>query len=126
MGAYATVDDLAARYPNLAADARAEVLLDDATAAIDMAFTSRGRTVPAEAGDALLLKEARRVCCQLVARELTSDDPTDVTQLTVSAGPFSRTASLGAGRNLRLNAADLAALGLGSGAGWTDGGDPGC
>ena len=115
MSAYATVDDLSGRYAGIDAGTRAGALLSDASDAIDMAFRSRGRTVPSEAGDELLLRQARRVCCQLAARELTRDAASDVTQSTVTAGPFSQTLSFGDGANLRLNRADLQALGLGGG-----------
>lgn len=117
---YAKFADYAAQYPSSTAEQSfVELLLEQATDAIDMAFAVRGRTAPNEAGDPLLLKVARRVCCQLANRQAEADSTglvADATQASWTAGQFTQSYTLpGNGSNLRLNSADLAALGLGGG-----------
>lgn len=130
--AYATYDDYLLQYPgDTVEQAHAEYLLGQASDAIDMAFRSRGRAIPYDGSDALLLRLCGRVCCQLVNRAVsveTSDVLSgafaDTTQMSMTAGPYTQSYTLsGSGSNIKLNAADLSALGIGGGcAGFSGGG----
>lgn len=114
--AYATYGDYMKQYPS-STDSQGliEYLLEQATDAIDMAFRLRGRTLPSETEDELLQRQCARVCCQLVNRQIgaASMDFADATQVSMTAGVYSQSYTLaGNGTNMKLNSADLLALGL--------------
>lgn len=126
--AYATYDDYVAQYPDASADqGYIAYLLDQASDAIDMAFRSRGRALPSDGTDELVLRVCKRVACQLVNRIISAEGTdwagtfADATQATVTAGVYSQSWTLpGNGSNIKLNDADLQSLGLfGGAAGWT-------
>lgn len=123
--AYAIYDDYILQYPGDNAEkTHIEYLLGQASDAVDMAFRSRGRSLPEDTGDMLLLRACRRVTCQLANRALSFEGSgelsgafADTTQLSMTAGPYTQSYTLsGNGSNLRLNAADLESLGLNGGA----------
>lgn len=110
---YATAQDYALQTGTDVPTVRVELLLEQASDAIDMEFRKRGRALPSDGGDELLLRLCRRVCCQLVERALASNVGGDVTQQTWTTGPFSRSMSFApVGGNLKLNNADRSALGI--------------
>lgn len=118
--AYATAEDFAAQYPDCEVDEDTlELLLQQASDAIDMAFRARGIELPSEMDDELLLRVCARVACQLVYREVCNQSsglPFDATQASWTAGSYSQSYTLsGSGTNLKLNSADLTALGLNGG-----------
>lgn len=128
MSLYATLDDFVAQtgqQPN----ERTELLLSQASDAVDMAFASRGRKPP-ECPGSLLWRQCARVCVQLAQREMSDDGTGNVTQQSVTAGPLSQSWTFGdAGLNLKLRADDLKALGLYGGSfGFArqEGGDDAC
>lgn len=87
--AYATIDDLQARWRTLteAEATRAQVLLDDAAVRID-----RKGTV--DTGDTLMLEAAKIVSCEMVKRAMNAPvDQPALSQSTMSAGPYSETFS---------------------------------
>ena len=84
--AYAEVSDLEARWRELSEDeqARAEVLLEDASAVLDALVHVTGECKQAD-----LLK---MVCCNMVMRTMTSGeaDAFGVTQQAITAGPYTQ------------------------------------
>ena len=80
--AYATVEDLSARWRDLdpSEEKRAEVLLEDAAVVIDSYTRGRAASV-----DAL-----RVVSCNMVKRAMDADR-SGVSQQTETAGPYSQT-----------------------------------
>lgn len=93
MGAYAGVDDLAARWRPLTDPdeiERAEILLEDASVQIRAEVPDLKARI--ESGDADLLSAAIRVECAMVKRAMTAgDDGFGVTSTQETQGPFSRT-----------------------------------
>lgn len=130
--AYATYEDYCQQYPSDPTEqSHVEYLLNQASDAIDIAFRSRGRALPSSTDDELLIRVCKRVACQLVNRavsiegsEYLSGAFADTTQMSMTAGPYTQSYTLaGNGTNLKLNSADLQALGLyGGGAGFSAGG----
>lgn len=130
--AYAAYSDYILQYPSDTAErAYVEYLLEQATDAIDMAFVSRGREFPSDQGDELLLRLCVRVACQLANRaasvegsDVLSGAFADTTQVSMTAGPYTQSYALsGSGTNIKLNNADLQALGLyGGSCGFSAGG----
>ena len=87
--AYATTDDLEARWRPLTQTetARAQVLLGDAAVEID-------RWGVVDTGDALKLEIAKIVSCDMVKRAMNAPvDQPALSQSTMSAGPYSETFS---------------------------------
>lgn len=82
--AYATVDDLAARWHALTAteSKQAAALLDDAAALIDAACSAGGVDVRPEA--------ALIVSCAMVKRSMLAVDSAGITQQSESVGSFSQ------------------------------------
>ena len=91
MEAYATVEDLEARWRALdpSEQARASVLLDDASAMLKRAMDASGIAVDAE-NDAFM-QSLKAVCCSMVRRAMSTpiDGPT-VSNTSQTAGPFSQ------------------------------------
>ena len=81
MAAFATVDDLAQRWPNVSQDllSVAEVLLDDAAAIIRAQCPGS-----ADASPEILLA----VSCSMVKRALIGQETGGVDSLNLTAGPF--------------------------------------
>lgn len=100
MEAYATIDDLEARWRTLDEGEKktAPILLSDASAMLASELKRAGKSpdeLDGEQKDALKI-----VCCSMVKRVLAAgDDAADVTQIGVTVGSFSqqRTFSASAG-----------------------------
>lgn len=130
--AYATYEDYLLQYPSDATEqTHVEYLLEQASDAIDMAFRSRGRELPSSQDDELLARQCKRVACQLANRAISVEGSdvlsgafADTTQMSMTAGPYTQSYTLsGSGSNIKLNNADLQALGIyGGGAGFSAGG----
>jgi len=111
--AYATVDDLEARWHALEGDEadRAEVLLEDAAAMLDALV----EVDPEDEKQANLLKI---VSCSMVTRAMLSaeSDAYGVSQLDYGMGPFSQAAHFAnPNGDLYLTAQEKRLLGIGSG-----------
>lgn len=111
--AYATVDDLEARWHALDGDEadRAEVLLEDAAAMLDALV----EVDPEDEKQANLLKI---VSCSMVTRAMLSadSDAYGVSQLDYGMGPFSQAAHFAnPNGDLYLTAQEKRLLGIGSG-----------
>lgn len=111
--AYATVDDLEARWHALEGDEadRAEVLLEDAAAMLDALV----EVDPEDEKQANLLKI---VSCSMVTRAMLSaeSDVYGVSQLDYGMGPFSQAAHFAnPNGDLYLTAQEKRLLGIGSG-----------
>lgn len=111
--AYATVDDLEARWHALEGDdaTRAETLLDDAAAMLDALV----EVDPEDEQQANLLKI---VSCSMVTRAMLSadSDAYGVSQLDYGMGPFSQAAHFAnPNGDLYLTAQEKRLLGIGSG-----------
>lgn len=111
--AYATVDDLEARWHALEGDEadRAEVLLEDAAAMLDALV----EVDPEDEKQANLLKI---VSCSMVTRAMlsTESDAYGVSQLDYGMGPFSQVAHFAnPNGDLYLTAQEKRLLGIGSG-----------
>lgn len=92
MTAYATVDQLQARWRPLTPEEtdKAEVLLEDASVQIRSEIPDLKSRI--EAGDADLLSAVIRVECAMVKRAMASgDDGIGVTSTQETQGPFSHT-----------------------------------
>ena len=105
---YATVADLSARWGNDFEDARASVLLADASVEIDVALQSAGIDPEDVSADIL-----SRVSCAMVKRALSIDD-IGVSSTQMTAGPFSQTQSYSNPMgDLYLTKAEKKLLGIG-------------
>lgn len=92
MTAYATVDQLVARWRPLTSEetAKADVLLEDASVQIRAEIPDLRARI--EAGDTDLLSAAIRVECAMVKRAMASgDDGVGITSAQETQGPFSHT-----------------------------------
>lgn len=92
MSAYATVDDLAARWRPLtdAEITRAEIILDDAAVQIRAEVPTLKARI--EAGDTDLMSAVIRVECAMVKRAMSvQEDAVGVTSAQETQGPFSHT-----------------------------------
>ena len=92
MTAYATVEQLAARWRPLTDDETdtAEILLEDAWVQVRSEVPTLAARI--EAGDQDLLSAAIRVECAMVKRAMSvADDAFGVTSTQETQGPFSRT-----------------------------------
>lgn len=109
--AYATIEDLEARYGEIedtGMRARAEVLLEDAATLLD----SRVRVDPCDQHQADAL---RIVSCSMVNRAVTSmgADEVGLADTTYTMGPFSQTATFSnPGGDLYLTSGERSMLGL--------------
>lgn len=110
--AYATVDDLEARWKSLTADEaeRAAVLLDDAAVIINALLASKGiTTMNADA--------AKMVSCSMVKRAMMQADTgmMGITQGTVSADIYSQSLTFAnPSGDMYITAAERKALGAGA------------
>lgn len=121
MAAYATTEDLAARWRALttAEESLAEALLEDASGEIDAEFRRLGRVVADEitAGN-VTTDDLKVVACRVVKRAMASplgeDDGAAIETMQFSAGPFqeSRKYANPTG-DLYLTKADRRRLGIG-------------
>lgn len=110
--AYATVEDLEARWRALSESerARADVLIGDACVYLS-SVVGRYGIDEEEKADAL-----RIVCCDLVQRKMDSSGPWPVKSETQQAGPYSVTSTFATGtRKFRLYSEDLDLLGVAGG-----------
>lgn len=91
MKAFATADDLAARWRPLdpSEEGRAKTLLDDATALMTREMDAAG--VAVDADDEIQSQALKAVCCAIVRRCMGAplDGPT-VSNTSQTAGPFSQ------------------------------------
>ena len=111
--AFATVADLAARRGDLADEARAAALLEDATAL--MAKTMRDAGVEVDEADEVQVALLRSVCCTVAGRCLDAGSVA-YTQSTQTAGPFSASYTLANPMgDVYLTASERRALGAGRG-----------
>ena len=115
MRAYATADDLAARWRELteAEEARAEALLADASAMVASALSRAG--LPEAGGTDVEEANLRAVACAMVRRAMSvADDMAGVTQASQTAGSYSVSATYAnPAANLYLTAAERRTLGMG-------------
>lgn len=107
--AYATIEDLEARWRQLAdsEQARASILLEDAASRIDVAAPPAGPLTEPERRVRLI------VSCDMVKRAMQAPDAAGVEQTTQTAGSFSTQMTFAnpAG-DLYLSRADLRLLGV--------------
>lgn len=115
--AFASVEDLKLRYPDLASvdDKLIQVKLEDATAVITARLNRRGRKTCEM--DAALLE---MVCCNVAARVLYPNpfgSGLDVSQMSTTVGSISEQLTFSGSRagNCRLLESDLIDLGLSGG-----------
>lgn len=114
--AYASYEDLVARYPDLPdmTAERAAVKLADASLVIDQAFARRHKS-PSNVGADVL----RMVCCDIAARVLYPSSMglgMDVSQFSTTVGAISEQLTFNSsGGNCRLLKSDMDNLGLGTG-----------
>lgn len=110
MDAFATVDDVVARWRPLTSDEETvvEVLLDDASDMIRVRFPSIDADL--ESG-AVLWSTATRVVAGMVRRAMINRDNEGITQGSETVGPFNRSASYAnPNGNLYLSKDDLLAF----------------
>ena len=118
--AYATVTDLEARWRELtdAESTRAEALLDDATAAIDL--TARSVGVTFDQDDETIMTAVKSVCCQMVIRAMLAsastssvDIPIGASQASWTAGPFAQSTTFAnPNGDIYLTNSEISKLGL--------------
>lgn len=87
--AYATKADLEARWRPMSTSetARANVLLDDAAAFLDLEFKRCGKRI--DGNDAVLAAALKMVSCAIVKRAMANGADADITQLSKTAGSYS-------------------------------------
>ena len=117
---YATVTDLEARWRPLTdqEDVRADALLDDATATIDLTARSVGTKL--DENDETIMDAAKSVCCQMVIRAMLASvsadsvaAPVGASQASWTAGPFAQSATFAnPNGDIYLTNAEIAKLGL--------------
>lgn len=110
--AFASFEDLEARLKGGVAPGdveRAKVLLEDASALLE----SLG--VDPESEDELLLENAKRVCCAMVARSLnTATEMVGMSQFSQTAGPYTMSFTpSNSGGDLYLTSMEKRSLGIG-------------
>ena len=107
--AFATAEDLAARWRALSGDEadRAAVLLADASVYL-RAVCARHEVDAEERAEALKI-----VCCDLVQRKMQAPDGSPVSSVTQAGGPYSATVSYAVqSRKFRLYDEDYEMLGI--------------
>lgn len=113
MDAFASVDDLQARYRTLDADeqARATALLADASFILRAEFARAGKTY--DETDEVMANNVSMVCCAMVKRVLANGIAGDYTQYSQTAGSFNEQYTFANPQgDMYLTAAERRILGL--------------
>lgn len=92
---YATIDQYEARYGTVADEAMLQECLDDCSAVIDAELDRRGVDYadPSESFADRLMRVCRSMANRVMPSDGASDVPVGVTEMTATAGPYSRTYS---------------------------------
>ena len=114
MGAFATVNDLEARWRTLDDDekAKAEVLLGDAS--VHLQTFIRQKRGEFYNPDALMLENLKVVCCNVVMRSMNAKQSFfGMSEVSATAGPYSQTFTpINSSGDMRLTDEELRLLGL--------------
>lgn len=90
MEAFATLEDMENRYGPIGSEEedRVSTLLSDASIMLETELTRVGKAVDDD--DAVQAECLKIVCCSMVNRVISSGDMMDITQASMTAGPYTQ------------------------------------